>query len=188
MPHAMLLSQLAFHHASEPYSLTALPPSTCSHTSLGALSLNANPSGLLQAAWFKKHRLQRPAVAVLLLAKREVEGDAEDWARVSAQVHVQTSNHSLILMTIRSVMLFVSLADPSALSTAVNPARNAVQMWRHRSELRPELEGSTARHEIAWDGAQLAVHGLDCLRGVLTGRALEGGLIPPDLIQPQEQA
>ena len=40
----------------------------------------------MQAGWFKKHRLQRPAVAVLLLAKHEVEGDAESWARISAQV------------------------------------------------------------------------------------------------------
>ena len=40
----------------------------------------------MQADWFPKHRLRRPAVAVLLLPKREVEGGQEAWARMNSQV------------------------------------------------------------------------------------------------------
>ena len=40
----------------------------------------------MQADWFAKHRQRRPAVAVLLLARKEVEGPPDAWSRVSGAV------------------------------------------------------------------------------------------------------
>ncbi|KAK9789561.1 hypothetical protein WJX73_006387 [Symbiochloris irregularis] len=44
------------------------------------------PAGILKADWFAKHRQRRPAVAVLLIPRAEVEGAPDAWQRVSAQV------------------------------------------------------------------------------------------------------
>ena len=69
----------------------ALPSRCSSLTPSHACARSSFLYVVWQAGWFKKHRLQRPAVAVLLLAKREVEGDADAWAKISAQVSFNMS-------------------------------------------------------------------------------------------------
>jgi hypothetical protein len=46
------------------------------------------PEGILKADWFLKQRQRRPAVAVALVSRDELEGDPSSWARVLAQLRV----------------------------------------------------------------------------------------------------
>ena len=46
------------------------------------------PEGVLKADWFLKQRQRRPAVALALIGRDDLEGDPSAWARVLAQLRV----------------------------------------------------------------------------------------------------
>jgi len=47
-----------------------------------ASSTAPTPSGILKAEWLAKHRGKRPAVAVALITRQELEGDPSSWTRM----------------------------------------------------------------------------------------------------------